>query len=118
MKALNEGRVAPPVWVDSWSRARITNEIIALYSMKTKIHCNRTLGRIPRIDRYTRAAMIAVATSHVIGSENVSPVGATTNRKYAPASVMLPTLAKVETATLRSPVPTPIDGVTASPTHT
>ena len=61
--------------------------------------------------------MMAVATSQVTGLENVSPVGATTNKKYAPASVMLPTLAKVDTATLSSPVPTPIDGVTASPTH-
>ena len=103
---------------DSWRRARITKEIIALYSMKTKIHCSRTVGRIPRMAKYTRPAMIAVATSHVTGSENVSPVGATTKRKYAPARVILPTLANVDTATFNNPVPTPMDGVTASPTQT
>ena len=31
---------------------------------------------------------------------------------------MLPTLANVDTATLSSPVPTPMEGVTASPTQT
>ena len=81
VKSWNEGRVAPPVCEASWRMARITKEIIALYSTKTKNHCSRTVGLIPRIDMYARPAMIAVATSQVTGLENLSPVGATTKRK-------------------------------------
>ena len=88
-----------------------------MYSMKTNTHCRRTDGLMPRMARYTRTPMMAVATNQVVKSLNVCPVGATTNRKYAPAKVMLPTLAKVDTATLSRPVPTPMEGVTASPTH-
>ena len=46
------------------------------------------------------------------------PVGNSTNSRYAPASVMLPTLANVDTKTLRKPVPTPTLGETASLTQT
>jgi hypothetical protein len=117
VKSDQEGSVAPPAPEDSWISARTTNEIIAEYSTTIKAVCSHTDGRMPRIERYTRTPMMAVATSQVTGLENVC-VGNSTNSRYAPARVMLPTLANVDTATLRNPVPAPTDGEIASPTQT
>jgi hypothetical protein len=61
--------------------------------------------------------MIAAATSQVTGLEKVSE-GKRTNRRYAPASVMLPTLAKVDTKIFKNPVPAPTLGEIASLTQT
>jgi hypothetical protein len=67
--------------------------------------------------KYASTPMMAVATTQVTGFENVC-VGNSANSRYAPARVMLPTLANVETATLRNPVPAPTDGEIASPSQT
>lgn len=64
--------------------------------MTMKAVCTHTDGRMPRIERYTSTPMMAAATTQVTGFENVC-VGNSTNSRYAPARVMLPTLANVET---------------------
>src|SRR5579859_4452040 len=99
-----DGRVAPPAWVDSWIRARITNEMIEAYSTKMNVSCNQTVGRIPLMASQSRMPMITVATIQVTGLPNVL-VGEMTNSRYPPARVMFPTLARVEVRALRKPVP-------------
>src|ERR1700689_3637729 len=90
-KSDQEGRVAPPAWLASGIRARITNEMTDAYSITISVVCTHTDGRRPRIEIQSSTPMMAAAMSQVTGLGNVE-LGDTTNSREAPARGMFPML--------------------------
>src|ERR1700735_250427 len=93
-KSDHEGRVAPPTWLASWMRARITNEMTDAYSIKISVVCTHTEGRRPQIEIQSSTPMMAAAISQVTALGNVE-LGDTTNSRYAAARGMFPMLHSV-----------------------
>ena len=75
-KSDTDGRVAPPAWLASWIRARITNEMTDAYSMMIREVCTTTEGRRPRIEIHSPyPAFPSAAAAGGVGGDQLQQVG-------------------------------------------